>query len=430
MKKKTATRKKAISPRLVSYRKNGKTYEAYEVGWTDPETRVRKKKRFKTEAEARTFAGMKSIESTNVRNATTPILTTLADSEVREAESAKQRLGDRYSLTKAVDFFLNHYAAPDSSIELRNAITEFLGDKEGTLRERSIRQLKSVLTAFSKRIGPETPLHEITKEDCERFLGKIKAKDGGAASKKTWNNYRGDLHCFFAWASESGRKYAAENPVSEIVKHRKTNRGLPGVLTLSQCEELLHFVATGEVSDSRREEAEKDEKRASFLKAYKPGRLARYFALAIFTGIRTGPDGELYKLAAHPDRERLIDLGNKVIHIEPEISKTGHYRQIKIRDNLLKWLNRFPGEIFPSNFDRDVKGIRREFGLGHDVLRHTFISMHVAAFRSIGDAALEAGNTEQIVKLHYLNLRGQRDGKAFWKITPPGKGQSKVVAFA
>jgi len=32
------------------------------------------------------------------------------------------------------------------------------------------------------------------------------------------------------------------------------------------------------------------------------------FALALFGGLRTGPDGELQKLALHKDRLKLIDL--------------------------------------------------------------------------------------------------------------------------
>jgi len=36
------------------------------------------------------------------------------------------------------------------------------------------------------------------------------------------------------------------------------------------------------------------------------------------------------------------------------------------------------------NFDKRVKAIRKEFDLGHDVLRHTFITFHVAKFKSVG----------------------------------------------
>src|ERR1700693_3406412 len=92
----------------------------------------------------------------------------------------------------------------------------------------------------------------------------------------------------------------------------------------------------------------------------KGGKLARYFALALFAGIR--PGGELEKLEEHLE---LIDLENKVIRITAEISKAGNPRQMKIRPNLRKWLVRFPGEIIPVNADRDLKAVRRKFKLTH-----------------------------------------------------------------
>lgn len=38
-------------------------------------------------------------------------------------------------------------------------------------------------------------------------------------------------------------------------------------------------------------------------------------------------------------------------------------------------------------------------------MRHTFISKLVAKFRSIGEAALQAGNSETIIRKHYLDLK-------------------------
>jgi len=100
----------------------------------------------------------------------------------------------------------------------------------------------------------------------------------------------------------------------------------------------------------------------------------------------------------------LIDLERGVIHVKPEISKTGQYRQIIIRPALKAFLLRYGLDILPANGVRHVKSIRRTFQLGHDVLRHTFFSMHVAAFKSVGEAALEGGNTEQVLKKHYLQF--------------------------
>lgn len=92
-----------------------------------------------------------------------------------------------------------------------------------------------------------------------------------------------------------------------------------------------------------------------------------------------------------------------------------------IRPNLSEWLARFPLERFPvvpKNARRMIQHVREKFGLTDDVLRHTFISMHVARFKSLGEAALEAGNSEAMIRKHYLNLVSEQDAAAFWDLSP------------
>ena len=61
---------------------------------------------------------------------------------------------------------------------------------------------------------------------------------------------------------------------------------------------------------------------------------------------------------------------------------------------------------------------RDKFRLTHDVLRHTFISMFVAKFRSLGEAALQAGNSESIIRKHYLDLKTTQEAEEFFGILP------------
>ena len=74
--------------------------------------------------------------------------------------------------------------------------------------------------------------------------------------------------------------------------------------------------------------------------------------------------------------------------------------------------------IVPKNFDRLNKEFRKQHGFTHDETRHTFISYHVALNRSVGDVALQAGNSESIVKKHYLNIFPQEEGRSFFQIVP------------
>jgi hypothetical protein len=285
---------------------------------------------------------------------------------------------------------------------VRDAVAR-VRDEIESRRRPADREIAAAVVASVE--GAKVPaVHEITTPDVEAFLRGIRTKDGtGSASRKTWNNARADLHTFLGWCADKQRRWCAENPVSAVAKF-KLGRGVPHVLNVAQARELMAYAAS-----------------------YEGGLMAKFFALALFAGLRSGPDGELLKLARHPDRAKLLDLARGVIHVQPEISKTHQYRQTAIRPALHQWLTRFDGDIWPTNADRMVKHIRARFALGHDVLRHSFFSYVVAAEKSVERAALEGGNTESILRRHYLNLANTDEAQDFWRILPPGAEKGRKV---
>jgi len=147
------------------------------------------------------------------------------------------------------------------------------------------------------------------------------------------------------------------------------------------------------------------------------GKLVPFAMLCLFAGIR--PDlyeGEISKL--NPEHVR---LGTGVIFIEPEVSKVRMKRAITILPNLAAWLSAHPLEklpIMPRGFRRLRLKFRKQFDLSHDMLRHTFISMFVGKFRSLGEAALQAGNSESIIRKHYLDLKTTAEAEEFFGIVP------------
>ena len=44
--------------------------------------------------------------------------------------------------------------------------------------------------------------------------------------------------------------------------------------------------------------------------------------------------------------------------------------------------------------------------------------MFVAKFRSIGEAAIQAGNSESIIRRHYLDLKTTKEAEDFFGILP------------
>lgn len=59
-----------------------------------------------------------------------------------------------------------------------------------------------------------------------------------------------------------------------------------------------------------------------------------------------------------------------------------------------------------------------------------FISYHVAVHRFMGDAALQVGNSESIIKRHCLNLHPREDGEQFFRIVPDPMRRRAVLAAA
>lgn len=377
----------ALSVKQITCREHGTEYQTWMLDGYVNGNRIRI--RCKDEAEASMRKSEKETEAINAERSSRFIQTRLTSVQLNEAEACFDRLAPKYTLTEAVDFFFKHFHQPDFQISVSDASTKFRTALEGQVRDRTLVQLKSTLGMF-ERFTDNRNVHEVTGDTVEDFLNSLRARDGvNKASRKTWNNYRGDLHLFFEWCAKKQQRYVTSNPAADSKRHRIEN-GHIDVLPLKKSRDLMKHAAE-----------------------FKGGKLAHYFALALFAGIR--PGGELEKVAEHPE---LIDLDNKVIRITAEISKVGKPRQIKIRPNLRKWLERFTGEILPINSDREIKAIRAKFKLTHDVLRHTFISMHIGAFKSFADAAIESGNSESIIRDHYLNTSTLAAAKHFWKIEP------------
>ena len=128
-----------------------------------------------------------------------------------------------------------------------------------------------------------------------------------------------------------------------------------------------------------------------------------------------------------------MKLKEGVIRIDGEVSKVREPRTIKIQPNLAAWLRAYPLDkfpIIPANLQHLREKAVEKFDLTHDVMRHTFISMFVAKFRSIGEAAIQAGNSEAIIRKHYLDTKTQKEAEAFFGIRPKRAGGASATVSA
>ena len=353
---------------------------------------VRVRKNFKTKEEAAAEKATLELRALQATAGMRLAMTFLTDVQLREAEDAFRRLDGRlHSLLFYLDYALVNYRELRCQIALAEAIAEYVAEKTkqhqrtllSLLQLRNITNELRVLTAHF----PNAAMAEFTPALLLTYLER------GTPSLKTYNNRRGVLSTFFKFAVQ--KDWIISNPVEKTPHHRINHRrGSAVTIAAEQAAKLMAYVET-----------------------FESGALIPYFAICLFAGIRPCIRfGEISRLQVSSIR---LDTG--VIHIAPDVSKVRMKRIVTIQPNLQAWLRAYPLQsypILPKNYQDLRRQVFKKFGLTHDVLRHTFISMFVAKYRSMGEAALQAGNSESIIRKHYLDLKSAAEAEQFFSIVP------------
>jgi len=353
---------------------------------------LRFRKNFKTREEAGAERAALEAKAAQAAAGVRLASTFLSEDQLRDCESAIRRLADKPKpLSVYLDYAFAHYRAPEREITIDDAATAYLATKQqehdrGMLSLSQLKDIRVRLVTLKKAF-PEKMLSALTRESVAAHCHR------GNASPKTFNNRRGVLHTFFKYAYN--QDWLVVNPLEKVphlrIGHR---RGSAKTLTAEQCEKLMRYIET-----------------------FEGGVFVPYFCLCLFAGIRPSIEvGEISKL-----RPESVHLETGAIMIEPEVSKVRMKRNVTIQPNLAAWLRAYPLSrfpIIPKNATNLRRGIAEKFGLSHDIMRHTFISMHVAKYRSMGEAALQAGNSESIIRKHYLDLKTPAEAEQFFAIMP------------
>ena len=358
-------------------------------GWLDG-SRIRKN--FPSRAEADAERQSLEIQRLQADSGVRPALTRMNEEQIHEAEAAFRRLkGVSRSLLFYLDYALANFREPEHEKPVADAVKEYFAakklEKERTLL--SLRQLRSIENELSifLRYFPKGTVSQFTPA---RLLTCL---ERGKPGLETYNNRRGLISTFFKFAFQ--KDWIVTNPVEKTPHHRINHRrGSAVTITATQARDLM-----------------------AYLETFEKGALVPHFALCLFAGIRPCIRyGEISRLKAESVR---LDTGT--IHIEPEVSKVRMKRLVTIHPNLAAWLRAYPLKEFPIvpvNIPNTRRRVFAKFGLTHDVLRHTFISMHVGKYRSMGEAALQAGNSEAIIRKHYLDLKTPAEAEEFFGILP------------
>ncbi len=348
-----------------------------------PESRQRIRRRFDSEKEAKQF--FQEHQRRRSRGIPASILHASAGAlaDVVVAMELAEKGG--FTLSEAARVFAGK-RQQDEALAMMPGRAEleaaFLASKKADgCRAATVQSYASMLGSLHLRLK-EKPLHQLSTGELralfERMAGQVRAV--------SVNNWRRHAHVFFEWLRAKG--YRADNPCSDVPIVR-LQRADPCIYSADEAERLMRAV----------------EKVAP--------QYARAYALALFTGIR--PKGI----------ERLTEvdilLDEKLVRVGWGQDKTGQKYFAPIPANAHAWLIRYAEkqQLVVTRHEREKVLEVAELRHGHDILRHTFASHHLAAHAS-ADMTAHALNHRGVDMLfrHYRAAVKPADGVRFFSILP------------
>jgi integrase len=121
-----------------------------------------------------------------------------------------------------------------------------------------------------------------------------------------------------------------------------------------------------------------------------------------------------------------VNLEDRELSLGGHQTKTGRPRTATIHPTLAKWLKKYRGPICPTtNPNREIAIIRKTAGLKGpwvaDILRHTSASHQLRATGTFAEVALALGNSESMLRTHYVGRVSTSESRTFYSILPGTK---------
>jgi len=267
-------------------------------------------------------------------------------------------------------------AARLESPKVAEAATRYLAH----LKDRKVQETRIVASDLAK-FAKAHPcrMSEVTADQIRDYLDRL------PVGPRRHNNVRTALVSFFSWARKSA--LIPDGMTAPERTHSKTLDAKP--------------VATYAPKEFRA------------LLAAAPSEWRLALAIGGLAGLRTE---EIQGL-----RWEDIKLGRKHIEVRPEICKTKRRRLVPILPALATWIRKSEpqpgGMVAPQDrIDNLAKRLRRKGAVWvKNGLRHSFGSYRCAAVKSASQVALEMGNSEAIVRKHYLEFQERKAATEWFK---------------
>lgn len=262
-------------------------------------------------------------------------------------------------------------------------------------------RLERRLETFVTFAGAETRLPEITADKIAEW---IESRTGLSARAKK-NDIDG-LAQFWRWARSPPRRWCDPEICRGVAR--------PIVAKHSSLIEVISATTAKSMM--------------AWIEANAP-QFALFYAIALFAGARANKkenakdqrSGEIIRLfdavksagGSWPSR-----LWNGIVLRLPSGKVHGAPRQVHTPDCLKQWLAAYPNSLEVPHRCWHTKHIAKTFNLPPNGLRHTAASAFISSGGDFGRAAVLFGNSEAMLRKHYVNLLAKEEADAIWQIFP------------
>jgi len=331
-------------------------------------------------------------------------------------DGTKTRIVSQQDVGELWDLFLNDYENGHN------------GSERVYMKPRAATTVRAVTCTgrYFKNHFIGRTLGEMTTDSVKAFIFKNEGHDHHRKTKS-------ELSSFFRWCKDN--HFSSHNPCTEIKltdpKGREKKK-VTSCLNADQSAQFMRIVLEDEPS------------------------LASYFALQLFGGLRAGEvngqrpikkKGNITTPGMVGITWDEIFLTNKTPVMLIPSGKNLKDRKNNIHPTLLAWL-KLGGDLYPD-FGRPklkagqerhrkghrpidkraadirrranlkgIRGIDAELDWDSNLLRHTYGTMHYAAYGNKADTIMLMGNSEQTFDKHYDSQIFEEEALKFWDLTP------------
>ena len=309
--------------------------------------------------------------------------TYLSDAELKDAEAAATALRGLLSLHEAAQIALERLPEDPGEISLVAVMEAYFEHLElACLRKETFTKYKQTANRLLRFCGKKATVSNLSRETIKAFMSQF-------SHPVNFNARRRELRRFLNYLRK--QQYMHNDPLEELPSKR-IEASEPKILGPEQVAQLLSTAA-----------------------AMLPNKCISALALQLFAAIRPQ---EMQRLSKAEAAQNLINLETGYITIPPYISKNRAIRKIRIRSALRSFLISYGTEAALTRYQISKLKQALPFQITHDALRHTGITAIYMELRNFAETAVETGNTEIIIRRHYLGNWTKQQTNAFWQIRP------------